>query len=132
MRLQVKAQHDHVSDSVREYVEKRIGKLDRRLWDGTQVEVTLGKEGNPSIADDHWAEGIVYMKGANLIAKEWAPTWEAAADRLVDKLERQVGEYRDKRIEKPRREARQRPESPPVPVEQIEQELTANDDEAAA
>ncbi|MGH3110701.1 MAG: HPF/RaiA family ribosome-associated protein, partial [Gaiellaceae bacterium] len=63
MRLQVKAQHDHVSDSVREYVEKRIGKLDRRLWDGTQVEVTLGKEGNPSIADDHWAEGIVYMKG---------------------------------------------------------------------
>lgn len=132
MRLQVKAQHDHVNDSVREYVEKRIGKLDRRLWDGTQVEVTLGKEGNPSIADDHWAEAIVYMKGPNLIAKESAPTWEAAVDRLVDKLERQVGKYRDKRIEKPRREARQRPEPPPAPVEEIEQELAAGEDEAAA
>jgi putative sigma-54 modulation protein len=132
MRLQVKAQHDHVNDSVREYVEKRIGKLDRRLWDGTQVEVTLGKEGNPSIADDHWAEAIVYMKGPNLIAKESAPTWEAAVDRLVDKLERQVGKYRDKRIEKPRREARQRSEPPPTPVEEIEQELAAGEDEAAA
>jgi putative sigma-54 modulation protein len=132
MRLQVKAQHDHVNDSVREYVEKRIGKLDRRLWDGTQVEVTLGKEGNPSIADDHWVEAIVYMKGENLIAKESAPTWEAAVDRLVDKLERQVGKYRDKRIEKPRREARQRSEPPPTPVEEIEQELAAGEDEAAA
>jgi putative sigma-54 modulation protein len=132
MRLQVKAQHDHVDDSVRQYVEKRIGKLDRRLWDGTQVEVTLGKEGNPSIADDHWAEAIVYMKGPNLIAKESAPTWEAAVDRLVDKLERQVGKYRDKRIEKPRREARQRTEPPPTPVEEIEQELAAGEDEAAA
>ena len=132
MRLQVKAQHDHVSDAVREYVEKRVGKLDRRLWDGTQVEVTLGKEGNPSIADDHWAEAIVYMKGPNLIAKESAPTWEAAVDRLVDKLERQVAKYRDKRIEKPRREARQRAEPPPTPVEEIEQELTSGEDEAAA
>jgi putative sigma-54 modulation protein len=132
MRLQVKAQHDHVGDTVKEYVEKRVGKLDRRLWDGTQVEVTLGKEGNPSIADDHWAEAIVYMKGPNLIAKESAPTWEAAVDRLVDKLERQVEKYRDKRIEKPRRDARRVPESPPTPVEQIEQELTSGEDEAAA
>jgi len=128
MQLQVKAQRDHVSEPVRDYVVKRVGKLDRRLWDGTLVEVTLGKEGNPSIADDHWAEAIVYMKGPNLVAKEAAPTWEAAVDRLVDKLERQVAKYRDKRIEKPRREARQRPESPPIPVEQIEQELTADSD----
>ena len=128
MRLQVKAQRDHVSEPVREYVVKRVGKLDRRLWDGTRVEVTLGKEGNPSIADDHWAEAIVHMKGQNLVAKEAAPTWEAAVDRLVDKLERQVAKYRDKRIEKPRREARQRPESPLIPVEQIEQELTADSD----
>ena len=132
MQLQVKAQRDHVSEPVRDYVVKRVGKLDRRLWDGTLVEVTLGKEGNPSIADDHWAEAIVYMKGQNLVAKEAAPTWEAAVDRLVDKLERQVAKYRDKRIEKPRREARQRPESPPIPVEQIEQELTADSDADAA
>ena len=126
MRLQVKAVHDHLTDSVKEYVEKRIGKLDRRLYEGTLVEVTLGKENNPSIADDHWAEAIVYMKGPNLVAKEHAATYEAAVDRLVDKLERQLDRYKDKRIEKPRRDARQRAEPPPVPVEEIEQELAAD------
>ena len=133
MRLQVKAKHDHLSDAVREYVEKRIGKLDRRLYSETLVEVTLGKEGNPSIADDHWAEAIVYTKGPNLIAKEHAPAYEAAVDRLVDKLERQLDKYKDKRIEKPRREARQRAEPESASVEEIEQELAgASEDEAAA
>jgi len=132
MRLQVKAVHDQLSDSVKEYVEKRIGKLDRRLYEGTLVEVTLGKETNPSIADDHWVEAIVYMKGTNLVAKEFAPAHEAAIDRLVDKLERQLEKYKDKRIERPRREARQRAEPPPAPVEQIEQKLVSEGDEAAA
>jgi putative sigma-54 modulation protein len=134
MRLQVKAVHDQPSDAVKEYVEKRIGKLDRRLYSQTLVEVTLGKESNPSIADDHWAEAIVYMTGPNLVAKEHAPAYEAAIDRLVDKLERQLDRYKDKRIEKPRRDARQRVEPPPAPVEQIEQELAGNEneDEAAA
>ena len=137
MRLQVKTQRAQVSDSVREYVEKRIGKLDRRLYGDTLVEVTLGKEGNPSIADDHWVEAIVYMKGPNLVAKEHAPGHEAAVDRLVDKLERQLDKYKDKKIEEPRRQARQRQEPAPVPVEEIEQELAGDTeadgaDEAAA
>jgi putative sigma-54 modulation protein len=132
MRLQVKTQRAHVNASVRDYVEKRIGKLDRRLYSGTLVEVTLGKEGNPSIADDHWVEAIVYMKGPNLVAKEHAPAYEAAIDRLVDKLERQLDRYKDKRIEKPRRDARQRVEPPPASAEQIEQELSSPEDEAAA
>jgi putative sigma-54 modulation protein len=132
MRLQVKTVHDHVSDVVKEYVAKRIGKLDRRLWEGTLVEVTLGKEGNPSIADDHWAEAVVYTKGPNLVAKEYAPAYEAAVDRLVDKLERQLDKYKDKRIEKPRRDARQRVEPPPAPAEQIERKLAGEEDEAAA
>jgi putative sigma-54 modulation protein len=132
MRLQVKAVHEHLTESVKAYVEKRIGKLDRRLYSQTLVEVTLGKEKNPSIADDHWAEAIVYMKGPNLVAREHAASFEAAVDRLVDKLERQLDKYKDKRIEKPRRDARQRPEPPPVPVEELEQQLASGEDEAAA
>ena len=132
MRLQVKTQRAQVNDSVRDYVEKRIGKLERRLYSDTLVEVTLGKEGNPSIADDHWAEAIVYMKGPNLVAKEHAAAFETAVDRLVDKLERQLDKYKDKRIEKPRRDARQRVEPPPASAEQIEQELAPPEDEAAA
>jgi putative sigma-54 modulation protein len=132
MRLQVKAVHDSLPDPVKPYLEKRLAKLERRLYADTLVEVTFGREKNPSIADDHWAEAIVYTKGPNIVARKSAPSFEAAIDELVEKLERQVERYRDKRVEKPRRDARQRPAPEPAPVEQLAEELSAGDDEAAA
>jgi putative sigma-54 modulation protein len=132
MRLQVKAHNDHLPESVRAYAEKRLSKLDKRLHDLTLVEVTLSREHNPSISDDHTAEGVVHTKGPTLVARESALTYEAAIDRLVDKLERQVERYRDKRTHEPRRNARQRDESPPAPVELLEQELGAEPGDAAA
>ena len=49
MRLQVKAVHDQLTESVKAYVEKRITKLDRRLYAQTLVEVTLGKIGRAHV-----------------------------------------------------------------------------------
>jgi len=115
MRLQVKAHHGHLTDSVRAYAEKRLAKLDRRLYAGTRVEVTLSKEHNPSIRDDHSAEAVVYTKGPNIVARESAQSYEAAVDRLVDKLERQVERYRDKRTHEPRRSAQKKAATPPLP-----------------
>ena len=132
MRLQVKAHHGHLSEPVRAYAEKRLAKLNRRLHDLTLVEVTLSREYNPSIADDHTADAVVHTKGPTLVARESAPTYEAAVDRLVDKLERQIGRYRDKRTHEPRRDARQRSEAPPAPVEELEQEPSGDEGEAAA
>jgi putative sigma-54 modulation protein len=103
MRLQVKAHKGHVSDRVYAYAEKRLTKLDRRLYEGTLVEVTLERLNNPSIRDDHVAEGVVHAKGSNIVAREAAESYEAAIDRLVDKLERQIERYRDKRTHEPRR-----------------------------
>jgi len=116
MRLQIKAHRGHVSDKVREYAEKRLGKLERRLYAGTLVEVTMSRQNNPSIRDDHAAEAVVHTKGPNIVAHESAETYEAAIDRLVDKLERQIERYRDKRTHEPRR-TRQRAELPVEPVE---------------
>ncbi len=111
MRLQLQAHHGHLSDSVRAYAEKRLSKLDRRLYEGTLVEVTFSRERNPSIADDHSVDAVVHTKGTNLVARESATTYEAAVDRLVDKLERQIERYREKRKVEPRRvAARQRSE----------------------
>ncbi|GIU94927.1 MAG: hypothetical protein KatS3mg012_1384 [Gaiellaceae bacterium] len=105
MRLEVKALHDTLTDPVRAYAEKRLGKLARRLHPDTLVELTLFKEGNPAIRDGHGAEAIVYTKGPNVVARESAPTYEAAIDRLVEKLERQIERQRDKRVLEPRRRA---------------------------
>jgi putative sigma-54 modulation protein len=116
MRLQVKAHRGHVSDQVRAYAEKRLGKLERRLYSGTLVEVTMSRQNNPSIKNDHSAEAVVHTKGPSIVARESAETYEAAIDRLVDKLERQIERYRDKRTHEPRR-ARQRAEPAEAPAE---------------
>ncbi|HWQ22671.1 MAG TPA: ribosome-associated translation inhibitor RaiA [Gaiellaceae bacterium] len=113
MQLEVKAHHGSLSDAVRAYAEKRLAKLAKRLHELTRVEVTLSREFNPSIRDDHRAEAVVYTKGPNLVARESAPTYEAAIDLLVEKLERQVERYRDRRVHEPRRAA-QRKASPAV------------------
>jgi putative sigma-54 modulation protein len=105
MRLQVRAHHGRVSDSVRGYAEKRLAKLGRRLHDLTLVELTLSREHNPSISDDHSADAVVHTKGPTLVARESASTYEAAIDLVVDKLERQIERYRDKRTHEPRRSA---------------------------
>lgn len=105
MRLQVKARQGHISDSVRRYAEEKLGKLGRRVHDLTEIELTLSRERNPSIADDHRAEAIIHTKGASIVAREQAATWEAAVDRLVDKLERQIERQRDMRTHERRRRA---------------------------
>ena len=131
MRLQVKAHRGHVSDKVRAYAEKRLAKLERRLYSGTLVEVTLSRQNNPSIRNDHAVEAVVHTKGRNIVARESAETYEAAIDRLVDKLERQIERYRDKRTHEPRR-ARQRAEPATEPGPELAVAPPAEPGEEAA
>ena len=117
MRVLVKARHGHVNDSVRSYAEEKLGKLGRRVHDLTVIELTLSRERNPSIADDHAAEAIVHAKGPKIVVREHATTWEAAIDRLIDKLERQIERQRDmKTHERRRRSAREQA----VPADELE------------
>ncbi|HUG64108.1 MAG TPA: ribosome-associated translation inhibitor RaiA [Gaiellaceae bacterium] len=113
MQLQLKAVNGSLSDSVRAYAEKRLSKLARRLHEQTSVEVTFSREHNPSIRDDHVVEAVAYTKGQNIVARESATTYEAAVDQLVDKLERQIERYRDKRVLEPRRAAQRKREALP-------------------
>jgi putative sigma-54 modulation protein len=129
MRLQVTARHDHVSDVVRRYAEDKLSKLDRRVHDLALVELTLSREHNPSIADDHAAEAVLHMKGPNIVVHESATTYEAAIDRLLDKLERQVERYRDKRVHETRRRAQHH--GPPAPEGLIEIRSEPGEESAA-
>ena len=103
MQLKLTARHEHLDDDVRRYAERKLSKLDRRLNDLTLVEVTFFREQNPSIAVDHTVDAVIHTKGPSLVAHESAATYEAAIDRLVDKLERQVERYRGKRTLEQRR-----------------------------
>jgi ribosome hibernation promoting factor len=105
MRLQLTVRHGQAPDSVRQYVEAKFRKLERRLHEATLIEVVLDRERNPKIADDHVVEATLYVKGPNLHGREAAGSFEAATDALVDKLERQVERARDKRTLERRRRA---------------------------
>ena len=105
MRLRVTVRHGHVNDSIRSYVETKFTKLERRLHDATEIEVVLDRERNPKIADDHIVEATIYAKGPTLHGRESAASYEAATNLLIDKLERQVERYRDKRVHERRRRA---------------------------
>ena len=97
MQLQVKGKNVEVSESIRDYAETKLRKLERQLADPTKVELELTVEKNPSIAASHVAEATIWTKGPTLRARESAPDVRASIDLLVDKLERQVTRYREKR-----------------------------------
>jgi putative sigma-54 modulation protein len=97
VRLQVKGKNVEVSDSIRQYAQQKLGKLERQLADPTRVELELAVEKNPSIAANHVAEATIWTKGPILRAREASADHKASIDQLVDKLERQVKRYREKR-----------------------------------
>jgi putative sigma-54 modulation protein len=109
MQLQVKGKNVEVSPSIRAYAEEKLGKLSKRLPDLTQVEVELSTEKNPAIAACSIAEATVWTKGPTLRARGASADMKVAIDELVEKLERQVKRYREKRREEPRRHARVEP-----------------------
>ena len=107
MRLQVKGKNVEVSPTLREYTESKLSKLDKQLADQTQVELELSEEKNPSISASHVAEATIFTKGPTLRAREASPDMKASIDQLVEKLERQVKRYREKRVQEPRRRPQQ-------------------------
>ena len=114
MRLQVKGRNIEVSDSIRSYAEEKLGRLERQLADPTKVELELALERNPSIADNHVAEATIWTKGPTLRARETSHDMRASIDQLVDKLERQVTRYREKRQRKHSRDNGSGPVATPV------------------
>jgi putative sigma-54 modulation protein len=108
VQLRVKGRGVEVTDAIRLYAEKRLGKLERQLPDPL-IELQLSAEQNPSIKDNHVAEATVWTKGPVLRARESSHDMRASIDQLVDKLERQVTRYREKRGRR-RRASRQAPD----------------------
>ena len=98
MQLNVKGKNLEVSDAIRSYAERKLGKLDRQLRRSVaEVEVELAVERNPSIAENQVAEATVRLKGHTLRAREASTDMKASIDELVENLVRQIREEREKK-----------------------------------
>ena len=104
MRLQVKGKNVELSPALRDYAQKKLGKLEKHLNDSARVELELAAEKNPSIGASQVAEATIWTKGPVLRARESSHDMKASIDLLVDKLERQAQRLREKRRRGPGRD----------------------------
>jgi ribosome hibernation promoting factor len=102
MQLQIKGKNLDVSESIRDYAERKLAKLDRMVHDEARIEIELAVEHNPSVADNQVAEATVWLKGHTLRAREASRDMKASIDELTETLLRQVREERDKKNSKRR------------------------------
>lgn len=91
MQISVSGHHIEVTDSLRTYVEEKIGKLKRHFDNVTHVHVILSVE-----KLEQKAEATVQISGAKLFANDIQEDMYQAIDNMVDKLDRQIIKYKEK------------------------------------
>ncbi len=104
MRTIVRGKNIEVPDRVRQYAERKFARLERLLDDRTDAVVELSNEAHRSAADAHIVDVTLVIGGTTLRGRATGSSYQAALDEVVDKVERQAIEHK----EKPR--VRSRPE----------------------
>jgi putative sigma-54 modulation protein len=102
MRTIVKGKNVEVPDRVRSYAERKLHRLERLLDDRTDAIVEFSNEMHRSASDAHIAEVTLVIDGRTLRSHAVGISYQAALDDVVDKVERQAVDYK----EKPRLRAR--------------------------
>ena len=96
MRTIVKGKNVDVPDRVREYTERKLRRLDRILDDRTDAIVEYSNEQHRSAADAHRAEITLVIDGRTLHSHAVGISYQAALDEVVDKIERQAVDHKEK------------------------------------
>ena len=98
MQLTITGKNIEINDTLRSYVEKKIGRLDRYLPNVIDGRVELEKaEGARAAEDRQVAQVTLRTKNAVLRAEEASNDIFASIDAVVEKMQRQADRYKDKR-----------------------------------
>lgn len=89
MNINVRGKQIKVTDALKDYVEKRVGKLGKYSDDFTDVQVTLSVE-----KERQKVEITAPLNGFILRGEEETDDLYSSIDLVVDKLERQMEKYR--------------------------------------
>lgn len=103
MQLSLTGHHVDVTDSLRNYVQSKLSKLERHFDNVTGVHCILSVE-----KLEHKAEATVNLSGGSVFADSTEENMYAAIDGLIDKLDRQVIRHKEKRCDHHAREAQKR------------------------
>lgn len=91
MNVLVRGRNVDVTNALKEYVEKRVGKLSKFLDDLDEATVVMQVEG-----DSHKVEVTVPYNGVILRGEEATGDMYSSIDLITDKLEKQIEKYKGK------------------------------------
>ena len=103
MQLNVSGHHIEVTESLREYVESKIEKIERHFDLVSDVSCILTVE-----KLRHKAEATANVNGGTIYVDNTEEDMYAAIDGLVDKLDRRVRKYKEKAADHHARDSRKR------------------------
>lgn len=91
MQINLTGHHIDITDSMRNYVNEKMARLERHFDKVSNTHVILTVE-----KLQHKAEATVHMRGNDIFADSIDDDMYAAIDALVDKLDRQVKKHKEK------------------------------------
>ena len=96
MKIIFKGKHIEVTDAMRNYIEKKLNKIERYFDHILEVIVTLSVEKSRQII-----EVTLQTNRALIRAEEETDDMYTSIDKVADKLERQIKKYKEKYFQKP-------------------------------
>lgn len=117
MQLIITGKNMEVSEPLKKYVEKKIGKLNRYLPSIDEVHVELSVEKVKSNQQRQVVQVTMRSNSTILRAEERSADMLAAVDSVRDKLQRQIERYKDRPV-RIRQRARAAAAEAPTPAEE--------------
>ncbi len=97
-KVEIVARNMRLTDNLKEYIEKKVAKLDRHLQDIEEIRVEVSHvKSARSATDRQVAQLTVHGRGFILRTEERADDIHAAFDTALDKMQRQIERYKGKR-----------------------------------
>lgn len=91
MKVLVRGRNVEVTDALKDYVAKRVGKLDKYLDDLEEAQVILSVENQ-----SHKVEVTIPLYGMIIRGEESTGDMYTSVDMVLDKLEKQIEKYKGK------------------------------------
>lgn len=105
MDLQIKAHNIRLSDDLRDYIEKRVSKLDRVNERITEAKFELRQEKTHNPTQRFIAQFTIATPRSILRAEEKNTDPNAAIDIVTDKMARQIKRFHERKVHRSKRSA---------------------------
>ncbi|MHB8926530.1 MAG: ribosome hibernation-promoting factor, HPF/YfiA family [Bacillota bacterium] len=116
MQIALRGKNLQITQSLREYVEKKVGKIEKYFDNLTSAQVTLGVE-----KDRRIVEVTIPVNGIILRGEEATGDMYSSIDLVMDKLEKQVEKYRTQIYRRFRREGAKPPSTEERPAAETDE-----------